>query len=79
MVTVLLEKRELGERLESATRPRRNAKPAIKPTAAEPPAATPSAADSSPTDELSPSDRFRMISVFAYYKSEQRGFAPGHM
>jgi hypothetical protein len=80
MVTVLVEKREFGEKLEPASRSRRNAKPAIKAAASQPPAATTApAADSSRSEELSPSDRYRQISVFAYHKAEQRGFAPGHM
>ena len=79
MVTVLVEKREFGEKFESASRARRNANSAAKSAAPQPPAATPPAADSSSKDELSPSDRYRQISVFAYYKAERRGFAPGHM
>jgi hypothetical protein len=83
MVTVLVEKREFGETIESASRPRRNAKTGIKAAASEPPpATTPSsapAADASPSDAVTPGDRYRQISVFAYYKAEQRGFAPGHM
>jgi hypothetical protein len=79
MVTVLVEKREFGEKFESASRPRRNVKPAAKAAASQPPAATPPVADPSSRDELSPSDRYRQISVFAYYKAERRGFTPGHM
>jgi hypothetical protein len=76
MVTVLVEKRGFGEKSGSATRPRGNLKPAAEPAAAHPPA---DAGTSSQSEKLSPSDRFRQISVFAYYKAEQRGFAPGHM
>jgi hypothetical protein len=79
MVTVLVEKREFGEKLESAGRLGRNGKSAAKAVASQPSAATPPAADSSSDGTLSPSDRYRMISVFAYYKAEKRGFAPGHM
>jgi len=80
MVTVLVEKREFGEKRESAIRLWRNAKPAAEPAAAQPPAASPPRRDpSSSSDQLSPGDRYRHISVFAYYKAEQRGFAPGHM
>jgi hypothetical protein len=74
MVTVLVEKREFGEMAGSASRPRGNLKSAPEP-AAEPAAAS----TSSSREKLSPSDRYRQISVFAYYKAEQRGFAPGHM
>jgi hypothetical protein len=30
-------------------------------------------------DPLSSDERFRRISLCAYYRAEQRGFAPGHM
>jgi DUF2934 family protein len=79
MVTVLVEKREFGERIESAARAGRNVKAAAKAVASQSPTTTAPAADSSADDSLSPSDRYRMISVFAYYKAEKRGFAPGHM
>jgi hypothetical protein len=79
MVTVLVEKREFGGKLEAAARARRDVKPAARPVASPSPAATPPAADPSSDDSLSPSDRYRLISVFAYYKAEKRGFAPGHM
>ena len=82
MVTVLVENREFGANFGSASRPRRNGNgtPAIQAVAPQPPAATAqTAADSSSTGKLSPGDRYRQISVFAYYKAEQRGFAPGHM
>jgi Protein of unknown function (DUF2934) len=80
MVTVLVEKREFGEKFASASRPRRNVKPAIQAAAPQPSAVTTQiAADSLSTTKLSPGDRYRQISVFAYYKAEQRGFAPGHM
>jgi hypothetical protein len=80
MVTVLVENREFGEKFAAASRPRRNVKPAIQLTAPQTPVATGQAtADSSSTSGLSPGDRYRQISVFAYYKAEQRGFAPGHM
>jgi hypothetical protein len=80
MVTVLIENREFGEKFASASRPRRNVKPAIQATAPRPSvAATQTAADSLSTSKLSPGDRYRQISVFAYYKAEQRGFEPGHM
>ena len=42
---------------------------AAPPFLAEPPAVSP----------LSANERFRRISVSAYYKAEQRGFEPGHM
>jgi Protein of unknown function (DUF2934) len=79
MVTVLVEKREFGEKLGSAGRTRRNAKPAAKAGESPSPAASPAPTDSPSGDSLSPSDRYRLISVFAYYKAEERGFAPGHM
>jgi hypothetical protein len=79
MVTVLVEKREFRQKLESANSPRRNVKPAAQSSASQPPVETPPAAGSPPKDTFSPSDRYRQISVFAYYKAEQRGFAPGHM
>jgi hypothetical protein len=79
MVTVLVEKREFGKKFESASRPWRNVKPGVQAGASQPPAATPPAAESSSSDALSPSDRYRQIRVFAYYKAEKRGFAPGHM
>ena len=80
MVTVLVERREFGEKPGSAIRHWRNAKPAGEPAAAQPPAASPRRRDpSSSSEQLTPGDRYRQISVFAYYKAEQRGFAPGHM
>src|ERR1700689_563740 len=81
MVTVLVEKRALGEKPGSASGLPRNVKPAAEPAAAaQPPAANlPAAESSSSGDELSASGRYRQIKGFAYYKSEQRGFAPGHM
>ena len=83
MVTVLVEKREFGEKLEAAGSARRSDKQATNITTSPPPAATPPAnlrpADASFHDDFSPGDRYRQISVFAYYKAEQRGFAPGHM
>jgi hypothetical protein len=80
MVTVLVEKREFRGKLESASRLWRNVTPTIRAAASEPSAATtPPAADAWRSDELSPIDRYRQISVSAYYKAEQRGFAPGHM
>jgi hypothetical protein len=80
MVTVLVEKREFRAKLESASHSWRNVKPAIQAAASEPLAATtPAATGSWRSDELSPSARYRQISVFAYYKAEQRGFAPGHI
>jgi len=79
MVTVLVEKREFGKKLESASRPWRKVKAGVQAGASQPPIATPPAAESSSSDALSPSDRYRQISVFAYYKAEKRGFAPGHM
>ena len=79
MVTVLVEKREFRQTLESANRRRRNASPVVQSGESQLPVETPPAAGSSPRDGFSPSDRYRQISVFAYYKAEQRGFAPGHM
>jgi hypothetical protein len=79
MVTVLVEKRGFGQKLESAVGPGRNVKPAAKAVASQSPAATPPTADSPSNGTLSPNDRYRMINVFAYYKAEKRGFAPGHM
>ena len=38
----------------------------------------PSAAETSASDPPSSSDRYRQISLCAYFKAEQRGFAPGH-
>ena len=80
MVTVLVENREFGEKFASASRPRRNLRAAIQAATPQPPAAaTQAVAESSSASQLSPGDRYRQISVFAYYKAEQRGFAPGHM
>ncbi len=85
MVTVLVEKREFSDKPGSASRLRRNVKSAAELAAAQPPATDPPAANppgaavSSSSAELSASDRYRQIRVFAYYKAEQRGFAPGHM
>ena len=83
MVTVLVEKREFGEKLEAAGRARRSGTPAANITASPPPAATPTASsgqrDASSREDFSPGDRYRQISVFAYYTAQQRGFAPGHM
>ena len=80
MVTVLVERREFGEKRGSAIRHWRNAKPGGEPAAEQPPAASPRRRDpSSSSEQLTPGDRYRQISVFAYYKAEQRGFAPGHM
>ena len=81
MVTVLVEKRETEEKFGSAGPLGRIVKPApaVKAAASQPPAGMPPVAGSSPPDGVSPGDRYRQISVFAYYKAEQRGFAPGHM
>src|SRR5450755_4243821 len=79
MVTVLVERREFGQKRKSTSLPQLRAIPAVKVIASESPAATPPASGSSPGDAPSPSDRYRQISVFAYYKAEQRGFVPGHM
>jgi hypothetical protein len=59
MVTVLVEKREF------------EAEP--KPAAAQPPAASQPMGDPSCSSaDLGPGDRYRQISVFAYYKAEPK-------
>jgi hypothetical protein len=82
MVTVLVEKREFGEKLEAAGRAGRSGKPAAN-ISASPPAANPPAnsrpGDAFSHEDFSPGHRYRQIRVFAYYKADQRGFAPGHM
>ena len=37
-----------------------------------------SAAQTPASDPVSSSDRYRQISLCAYFKAEKRGFAPGH-
>jgi len=69
MVTVLVDK----------NRRRRNVTPAPPAPEPQPPESIPPNADAATGDELTPGDRHRQISVFAYHKAEQRGFAPGHM
>jgi Protein of unknown function (DUF2934) len=38
----------------------------------------PSAVQTPASDPVSSSDRYRQISLCAYFKAEKRGFAPGH-
>jgi hypothetical protein len=42
------------------------------------PSPTPSAEQTPTSDPLSASGRYRRISLGAYFRAEQRGFAPGH-
>ena len=91
MVTVLVEKRGFLEKIDkaeksaSAGRPRRGEKPTAREPAVQDASPSSAGEQSASTsgdshgDEPSASDRFRQISVFAYFKAEQRGFAPGHM
>ncbi len=94
MVTVVMvEKRPADIRAEERQRPAKSPRPraaATAPTAPAAKAATPGAGSgavasqpftpSSPAGgALSANERFRRISVCAYFKAEQRGFEPGHM
>jgi hypothetical protein len=38
----------------------------------------PATAQTPASDPVSSSDRYRQISLCAYFKAEKRGFAPGH-
>jgi hypothetical protein len=95
MVTVVMvEKRPSDIRAEERRRPAKSPRPrAAPPVRASAPvaplasgagsgteASLPSlAASPAAVSPLSANERFRRISVCAYFKAEQRGFEPGHM
>lgn len=94
MVTVVMvEKRPADIRAEERRRPTKSPRPrSAPPVRASAPVAGPtsgagSGAEASPrflatspaVSPLSANERFRRISVCAYFKAEQRGFEPGHM
>jgi len=91
MVTVVMvEKRPPNVGAEDRRRPARSLRPKSAPlTSLAAPAASDAgsgSATSQPSLPLAPAvgplsanERFRRISVSAYFKAEQRGFEPGHM